>query len=60
MAGELRNQRLERDFGLEPCEGGAEAEVNAETEGEMAPRVTKDVEAGRVGEARFIAIGGGQ
>ena len=56
-ARQLRHERLERRRGFEPCERGAEAEVRAEAEGDVAARVALDVEAVRLREVALVAIG---
>src|SRR5688572_26138714 len=55
-ARQLRHQRLERGLRLEPCQGGAEAEVRAEAEGDVAARVAPDVEAIGIREAALVAV----
>src|SRR3954454_1610826 len=59
QAREPAAELAKRDRELDTCQLLADAGVNAVAERQMAPRVaTPDVEAGRRGEHRLVAIGG--
>ena len=58
--GEARQQLLERDAGFEAGEGGAEAEMDAEAEGDVVGGVAVDVEDVGVRPAALVAIRRGE
>src|SRR5689334_16793511 len=55
-AGKAARHLGQADLDLEPCERGAEAEVDAVPEGEVRVRIARDVEPLGIGELRGIAI----
>src|SRR5438046_3458004 len=51
-------QRADGNLPLDAGQGGAQAKVNTEAEGDVPVVLSRDVEALGVGEVRWVAIGG--